>query len=121
MTAVEGTLTAEQAADRRLGRWLVLGLVLALVLFGTGVALAQRYEPLEPGSSSAQGDGELVTDDTTGGELVRVPYRPGETVHVIVSVRNTGRFGVTVDGVLPDVGTGFGLVGASGLHLVGVI
>ena len=94
--------TETDAGERRRGRWLVLGLVLVLALPVTGTALAQRYEPLQRGSFSGDGDGQRTTDPQTGEDVVALPFRPGAEVSVLVSIRNSGRFAVTVDGVRPD-------------------
>ena len=115
-------MTAEtlDPAERRRGRRLVLGLVTVLLLFVTGTAVAQRYEPLQRGSWSGDGDGQPAKDPQTGEDEVLLPFRPGEAVTVLVSVRNTGRFAVTVDGVRPDdPGALFRLEGATAVPAEG--
>jgi hypothetical protein len=97
-------VTTEEPSRPRILRWIVIGLVLAiLVATGTAAALVARYQPLEHGSSGGTPSISLPfkdVDNPSEGTTTRVvTYIQGAKLDVDVSIRNDGPWGVTIASV----------------------
>lgn len=84
---------------------LVITLAIVAGLAG-GVVWVMRYRPLEQGSTAQRPAGSIEVKDSFAGiddpQKVRVPYHDGDENSFAFSVRNTGRWGVSITG-LPDL------------------
>ena len=76
----------------------ILGLIAALLAGGAGVLV--RYQPLRAGSSSLGPQGRTIAsqDPDDDRPTIVVQYIDGSTTSFGFSIRNTGRWGVTVVG-----------------------
>lgn len=88
-------------------RWLVMGGVslIGATILGLGLAylfLVVRDQPLTRGSTSSTFPAKYVDSPIRDGSYYLVDYVDGETVTVEASVRNQGRFAVTVNDVQRD-------------------
>ena len=96
-------VSTEGPSKPRIIRWIVVGLLVAL-LIATGIAAAvvARYNPVAHGSSGGTPRLSLPhhdVDDPEGGHRRVVTYVQGGTLDVALSVRNRGPWGVTILGV----------------------
>src|SRR5690349_21325619 len=97
------TVAAKSAKRRRRPSSLAITGILALImalLAGGGVILA-RYQPLVRGSSGLHPPGKEVdsTDPSDDRPTFLVQYVDGQTVTFGFSIRNSGRWGVTIVGL----------------------
>ena len=97
------TTTAEAGAKMKRPSVLLvaglLALLAALVAGGAGVLV--RYQPLRTGSSSQSPQGSKgvdSTDSSDGRTTYLVQYQDGRTASYGFSIRNDGRWGITVVG-----------------------
>ena len=93
---------ATSADVRRRGGWTWLAGLVALTVVGAlvgGFVWAGRYTPLVQGSLSVAGDAVRQPGDTPDADVYALPFRPGVDLAVTLTIRNDGRFAVTVDGV----------------------
>ena len=96
------TATVEAGAKKRPSTLLVVGLLALLAALAAGGAgVLVRYQPLRPGSSgqSPQGSKEVAsTDSSDARSTYLVQYEDGRTTSYGFSIRNDGRWGITVVG-----------------------
>jgi hypothetical protein len=89
----------EPAPYRSRAVWLRVAILSVVVaaLAGIGVWVA-RYQPLEHGSTSQRPAGSIEVKDPSVEDVptVRVPYQDGTQNSFSFSIRNTGRWGVTI-------------------------
>ena len=82
-------------------KWLILALVLLLVAIGAGGIVVASDDPIEIGGHSGTpnaGNSVIFSDDPDDGARI-IQYRHGAELVVRFSVRNGGRWGVTVTAI----------------------
>lgn len=111
--------TRRPPLSRRLPRWLVP--VVLVVLLASGIGLekwAGDYQPLVPGDTGNFGSARIEQSVGSNREVWHLPFAPGKMQRLQFSVRNAGRFAITVDSVpLDGPEMFFGIRSAAAINL----
>src|SRR4051794_36252885 len=100
MTTAVAEPTQQQARARRRIRLKWALVAVATVLLTAFIVLANvwaAYQPLRAGSIYGGGDGELGADNPLHPPATMIQGTKGHVTQLVISLRNDGRFAVTVD------------------------
>jgi hypothetical protein len=114
---VEGTQAVEARARHPYRTAAIVATALAVVVALAGAALyvwLGSYAPLDAGGGFAPGPGLAMPTNGASGKTSFVPAGERRTFDTAFTLRNTGRFTVTVHGVADDASTGLRPLGLLG-------